>query len=102
MKNELKNILKLVQKISPNNVDTKEELFEILKANGGQYFEVIGNCIFTVNEFGILEGIGYDFKGDFKIWSNNKFGTFKKDAIKLSPKLPAIFGKKTFNPKNSY
>jgi hypothetical protein len=33
--------------------------------------------VFTTNEHGILEGIGFTDTGDFKIWNNRKFGTFK-------------------------
>lgn len=79
MENQLQKIYDLAVKLAPHTTETKSELEEILKSNGGQYFRTMGDVLFTVNEHDIIEGIGFDWMGNFKVWNNTKFGTFKKD-----------------------
>ena len=78
MENRLTEILDLASMSSPNNYETKEEFLECLKQKGGVHFMQYIGIIFTTNEHGILDGIGFDSFGDFKIWNNSKFGTYKK------------------------
>lgn len=79
MENQLRTIIEGAVKATTSNTETKEELETILRANGGSNFMQLGNCLFTVNEHEIFEGIGFDVRGEFKIWNNSKFGTFKNE-----------------------
>lgn len=78
MENQAKQITEIATLVAPYNTETSNELVEILKSNGGEKFALIDKCIFTTNEHGILEGIGFDVMGNFKVWNNTKFGTFKE------------------------
>lgn len=78
MENHLIEICNVAKQATAYNSETKETLIHVLKNNGGEHFTTIDDMVFTTNEHGILEGIGFTDTGDFKIWNNRKFGTFKK------------------------
>ena len=77
MENQINFIFRSARLASPYHTETRGELEEILKSNGSEKFTKLGDVLFTINEFGIIEGIGFDSMGEFKIWNNRKFGTFK-------------------------
>lgn len=79
MENQLQEIYDLATKLAAHNTETRTELEIILKKTEDVQLRMIGNCIFTVNEHEIIEGIGFRWNGDLKVWNNTKFGTFKKD-----------------------
>lgn len=92
MENQLQKIYDVAVKMASHTTETKSELEEILKSNGGQYFRTMGDVLFTVNEHDIIEGIGFDWMGNFKVWNNTKFGTFKKDDAE-TPEEKEFLGK---------
>lgn len=80
MENQINFIINQARRVAPYHVNSEEELREILKSRGSENFITLGDVLFSVNEYGILEGIGFDSMGNFKIWNNSKFGTFKQES----------------------
>jgi len=78
MENQLQFILEKAQLNSFYYSEKKEDLVNTLKQDGEEHFVTLDNMVFATNEYGILKGIGFDSMGNFKIWNNRKFGTFKK------------------------
>ena len=82
MENQIKFIVDIAQKTAAYHKNTKKEVEDILKTHGATNFTVIGNVMFSTNEHGILEGLGFDSLGNFKVWKNCMFGTFDEKAEK--------------------
>lgn len=77
MENQINFLVRTARLAAPYHMETREEIEEILKTHGCKNFIQLGDVVFAVNEHGILEGLGFDSKGEFKIWNNRNFGTFK-------------------------
>lgn len=91
MENQINFIVNQARAASPYHIGSQEELEKVLKSNGSKEFTKLGDVLFSVNEYGIIEGIGFDSMGNFKIWNNRKFGTFKQE--------PAIINDEDFGLK---
>lgn len=74
---KLVSLIKVANNCTPYTTKTKDELIQILKNNGSDKFLFIENCIFSLDEFGIIKGIGFNEYGHFKVWNNRNFGVFK-------------------------
>ncbi len=72
------NLVSWGNQSAPYKTKTKAELITILNDNGYKNTEQLGNCLFGVNEYGIIEGIGIHFTGELKVWNNRSFGVFEE------------------------